>query len=739
MDENLITINGIVEEIIYQNPENGYTVFDFSSDDSLVTAVGFIADAGIGEAMSLHGKWTSHPSYGKQFEVESFERKIPETAGEMLRYLSAGTIKGIGAKTASRIVERFGERTFDVIENYPEELSLLKGISLAKAKEISAEFKKKYAVREVIIILEGYGMKASECLAAYNAFSNNTVALIKHNPYILCGEKMGLSFSRADEIAAEIGDDYSLFRLRAGIVSIVRHNLSNGHTCLPRRKVVPPASELLSADEETIENTISELISDRELLSSYIESEEFLFIPEIFRAERGIADRMQVMVKFPPPTESDPENEIRQIEKEKKIIFAEKQRLAIKTAIEKGILVLTGGPGTGKTTALKGIIDIFEKKNLKVVLAAPTGRAAKRMSDVTGKEAKTLHRLLEVTFGGNGRQVFNRNVQNPLECDAVIVDELSMVDVTVFWGLLDALPLGSRLIMVGDSDQLPPVGAGNVLRDIIDSKLLPVVALTEIFRQAKESLIVTNAHKIVSGEYPELERTDRDFFFMKRQSTSSVASTIRELFLTRLPNAYGYDPVDDIQILCTTRKGELGTVRLNQTIQKDINPPQKGKSEHSSGGVTYREGDKVMQIKNNYDLDWISADTARPGQGVFNGDIGIIQKIDTFERRMAIRFDERIVKYPFDALKELELAYAVTVHKSQGSEFDCVLMPVFNINPNLSYRNLIYTAITRAKSRIILVGKQQDVYNMVDNDKKMKRYSALKYFLTDENETAPII
>ncbi|MCM1545342.1 MAG: AAA family ATPase, partial [Ruminococcus sp.] len=452
----------------------------------------------------------------------------------------------------------------------------------------------------------------------------------------------------------------------------------------------------------------------------------------VYHTEKNIADRIKVMLKFPPPKGRPVEADIDEIEKEKNIHFEAKQREAIMIAVKKGLLVLTGGPGTGKTTTLNGILELYEKRKLKVLLAAPTGRAAKRMSEVTGREAKTLHRLLEVVFGENDRQSFSRNMENPLEADAVIIDELSMVDIHLFWGLLDALPLGCRLIMVGDSDQLPPVGAGNVLHDIILSDLLPVVSLTEVFRQALESLIVTNAHKIVKGEYPELTRADKDFFFMQRENVFHAATTIVDLYSKRLPKAYGYDAVNDIQIICPSRKGEIGTVNLNRALQKLMNPPSPDKDEIENSGRIFREGDKVMQIKNNYDIVWMRG--RQTSTGVFNGDIGVILTVNHNNRCMKIQFDDRTAIYPFENAKELEHAYAVTVHKSQGCEFEAVIMPVCSIVPQLSYRNLLYTAVTRAKSRIVLVGAKAQVYAMVDNDKKTKRYSALKHFLTDDDD-----
>ena len=730
MTEEVI-INGYIEDIVYRNAENGYSVFDVSSKGELITCVGTLSSASVGEEISMKGQWTTHPTFGKQFKVLEAERKMPKTAADMLRYLSAGTIKGIGPATANKIVERFGEDTFEILENRPDLLSSIKGISSDKAESICKEFKKQFAVREVMIYLEKYGMKPTECLAAYKAFGMSATERISENPYILCSEKVGLRFERADEIAEKIGTVGSpLYRERAGVVYIIKHNLENGHTCLPREKIIAPASEFLSCSYDEIEKITDDLIEDKELIEKELDGTPFLFLPNVYMTEKRIADRIKVMLSFPPPKGRPVEEDIDLLEEKQGMKFESKQREAIMTAVKRGLLVLTGGPGTGKTTTLKGILSLYEKRKLRVLLAAPTGRAAKRMSEVTGREAKTIHRLLEVQWGENDKQKFTRNMQNPLECDAVIVDELSMVDIHLFHGLLDALPLGCRLIMVGDSDQLPPVGAGNILHDIIKTDLLPVVSLTEVFRQAMESLIVTNAHKIVKGEYPELDKTDKDFFFLQRENVTLAASTVIDLYTNRLPKAYGYDSINDIQIICPSRKGENGTVNLNRSIQKLLNPPSVQKEEIEQGGRIFREGDKVMQIKNNYDLFWTRGKES--SSGIFNGDIGIIETVNPNAKLMKIRFDDRLAIYEFENAKELEHAYAVTVHKSQGCEFEAVIMPVSGIPPMLSYRNLLYTAVTRAKTRIILVGSKTQITAMVDNDKKTKRYSALKYFLLEE-------
>lgn len=729
MEETGTIINGVVEGIIYRNPENGYSVLDVSWEGKLITAVGLLSVVEPGEQLVLRGGWVNHPTFGSQFKVESFERKLPKNAADMLRYLSGGTIKGIGPATAQKIVDRFGDKTFEIMETQPARLSEIRGISAEKADEIGKAFRKQFAVREIMIYLEKYGMTPAECLSTYKAFGPNSVERVTENPYCLCTARIGISFNRADEIAQQMTAAVNpVYRARAGVIHIISHNLQNGHTCLPREKIPAPAAELLGMDEQSVQQIIDDLIEDKELVEEPIDERAFLFLPYMYLAEKNIADRIKVMLRFPPQKGRPVESDLDEIERQQGIKFEDKQREAILTAVKQGLLVLTGGPGTGKTTTLNGILALYEKRKLRVLLAAPTGRAAKRMSEVTGREAKTLHRLLEVQFGENDRQSFARNAEHPLEADAVIVDELSMVDVQLFWGLLDALPLGCRLIMVGDSDQLPPVGAGNVLHDIIESHLLPVVALTQVFRQAMESLIVTNAHRIVGGEYPVLDAKDKDFFFLQRENVYSAASTLVDLYTNRLPKAYGYDPLEDLQIICPSRKGECGTVSLNRALQQLLNPPSPDKDEVLSAGRVFRVGDKVMQTKNNYDILWVK--DGQSGEGVFNGDIGTILVVNPTANLVKVRFDDKTALYPFENVKELEHAYAVTVHKSQGCEFEAVLMPAVGVVPQLCYRNLLYTAVTRAKTRMILVGSRALIEQMVDNDKKTRRYSALRHFLT---------
>ena len=731
MDEEIIELRGTIEDIIFHNGDTGFTVIDLSVNDELVTAVGVLPGLSVGEIVRVRGKWDYHQSFGRQFKVDQCEREMPKSSSDMLKYLASGAIKGIGPKTAIKIVEKFGEETFNILENSPEELSTIRGISYDKANEISNEFRKQFAIREVMIYLEKYGMSSNECVSVFKIFGSRSIEIINENPYILCREPINISFERADLIAA--GMDFhpsSAYRIRAGIIHVLRHNLGNGHTCLPREKILLPCCSLLECDEESAEKYIDSLIADKQIIEEEINEKKYLFLPHMYAFEKNAAQRLEVMLKFPPPQgKRSIKSRIKSIETKFCISYEEKQKEAITTALEKGMLILTGGPGTGKTTTLNGIIELFERDGLKVALTAPTGRAAKRMSEITGREAKTIHRLLEVEWKDGDRPEFQRNISNPLQYDAVVVDELSMVDITLFASLLDALKLGCRFIMVGDSDQLPAVGAGNVLHDLIDSGLIPVVSLTKIFRQAMESLIVTNAHRIVEGELPVLDVKDNDFFFMQRSSVHQTAQTISDLYIKRLPIAYGYDPLQNIQILCPSRKGEVGCTALNNLIQKLINPHNEYKQEYSFNGKTFREGDRVMQTKNNYDIPWVKSN--EHGTGIFNGDIGILVRINPSSRLMKIKFDDKEAIYSFDNISQLELAYAITVHKSQGSEYDAVIMPVCSVLPQLRYRNLLYTAVTRAKSKMILVGKKEDVFEMVNNDKRIRRYSGLKYFLTN--------
>ena len=735
MEENFVELSGTVEEIVFHNVDSGFTVLELMTDDEYVTAVGVIPEIAPGEELRLRGNWVMHQTFGRQFRVELFERSMPSSSADLYKYLASGAVPGIGAKTAEKIIERFGEDSFEILEKYPEKLTVIKGISPNRAEKISKAFNEQFAVRQIMISLERFGMKPFECLKAYKAFGAAASDVITRNPYELCSDPINIGFERAETIAQALPQPpENIFRQKAGIVHVIKHNLNNGHTCLPRRKLLLPCSQLLDITTDDVDVIIDSLIEEKKLVNRIINEEEFIFLPHIYEAEMSVAERIDVLLRFPPAGKPTLMQDIENVEKRECIIYDDKQKSAIVTAVEKGLLILTGGPGTGKTTTLNGIIKLFEMQGLDISLTAPTGRAAKRLSEITGKEAKTIHRLLEVEWDKNDRPYFSRNMKNPIKADVLVIDELSMVDVVLFANLLYALPLGCRVVLVGDSNQLPAVGAGNVLHDLIDSGRLPVVELDKVFRQAQKSRIVTNAHDIVNGKIPDLSVKDNDFFFINRNNNSSVCNTVVDLCTNRLPKAYNFSVLNDIQVLCPSRKGETGSVYLNKALQSVINPPDKSKNEITFAGKVFREGDKVMQIKNNYDILWSRED--EDGSGVFNGDIGIIDKIDRISSTVKIVFDDdKTALYSIDGLTEIEHAYAMTVHKSQGNEFDAVVMPVFSVVPNLCYRNLLYTAVTRAKKILVLVGNEDVVRTMTENNSKSKRYSALKDFLCSENDT----
>lgn len=729
--EQLQQLYGTVESVTFHNGENGFTVMEIISDDAIVTVVGVLPEVFPGEELSLYGTWGSHPTFGEQFKAESCERHLPASSDAVLRYLSSGAIKGIGPATAARIVERFGDETLAIMENEPEKLSLIRGISKAKALKIAEEYRTQFGIRETMMFLGQYGITPNETLRVWKKWGSFANDKIKENPYILCSENVNISFERADEIAAVMGkpsDDAA--RIKAGIVYVLKHNLnSGGHTCLPSDKLVTVTENLLGVEHDKVFEQYAVAISEGEIVCDDVAGREFAFLPALHRAENYCAGRLKMMLELPPDEIEDFEKDIENIEKGNYIEYAQLQKEAIRQAMQKGMLVLTGGPGTGKTTTLNAIIQILLSRGLKVDIAAPTGRAAKRLTEITEQEAKTIHRLLEAEYSDEERSVFAKDERNPLDCDALIIDELSMTDSLLFDSLLRAVPMRCRLILVGDKDQLPSVGAGNILHDMILSGEIPVVQLTEVFRQAQSSAIVTNAHKIVKGEMPDLSLKRSDFFFITATNAAMAQDKIIELATKRLPNAYNYDPLTDIQILAPSKKGAVGTIEINRCMQQVLNPPDRGKREHQVHGVTLREGDKVMQMRNNYDITW-TKDDGTGGQGVYNGDIGTLERIDKMSSTLVLRFDDKQALYPMDCAAELDLAYAMTVHKSQGSEFEAVVMPVFPGPPQLYYRNLLYTAVTRAKNLIVLVGLQSTVKKMVDNDKRTNRYSALKEFLS---------
>ena len=703
-DQALLRLQGAVENIVYRNEENGYTVLEISDGDDYITAVGSMPQVGAGDNVTMMGFFTNHRSYGRQFSVKTCEVERPSEAADILRYLSSGAVKGIGPSTAKKLVEEFADATLDVMENDPGRVAKLRGITIKKARDFSDQLKANAGIRALMLYLGEYGISNTSAVKIFNVFGGRSVDQIRQNPYILCEPDFGVGFERADFIAKkESLEPDSDLRLRAGLVYVLKHNHGNGHTCLPKDKLIVTTARFLNVGEDSLGECLDKMVFDRSLISAEIEGQTFVFTPQMYDIELNTASRIKLLLGFPADKISRLDDAIAVCESELEIEYAELQKQAITTALTKGITVLTGGPGTGKTTTLNAIIRILNKRGHKVLLAAPTGRAAQRMSEVTGFEAKTLHRLLEV----------------------------SMVDSAIFDSLTRALPLGCRLILVGDSDQLPSVGAGNVLGDLTESGIVPVIRLNEIFRQAQESLIITNAHRIVKGEMPVLTTTDKDFFFLNRNNKAEVTELITDLCVNRLPNAYGYSAFENIQVLCPSKKGELGTAELNHRLQSKLNPKSEDKAEVTIGAHTFRVGDKVMQIKNNYDIRW-EKENGEQGDGIFNGDIGIIKSIDRKSKSLWIAFYDKTARLSFEAAMDLDFAYAVTVHKSQGNEFDAVIIPMFPGPPQLYYRNLLYTAVTRAKKTLILAGDPRTVEMMVNNNRQTKRYSALKEFLLRE-------
>ncbi len=742
MAEAYENLAGRVEEIVYRNPDNGYTVLQLNTGEANgdgETVAGEMPPISEGEEAVFRGQWTMHPRFGRQFKAVQVTVTLPKDASGILQYLSGGIIKGIGPSTATKIVEAFGADSLQVIEKEPERLAELKGISRSMAKKISREYKNQFASRQALEALAGMGFTQGEAFKAFSFFGPEAPEILAENPYafVITGNDQGIPFERAQEIAEELPQAPDLsYRDQAAVIYVVQYNLKNGHTCLPRRKVIQTAVTGLDMTEERAEMALDNALEARQLVQEQMDGQPFLFLPHIYEAEQGIGQRIRVMPQYPPRECEIFTSEILAYEGANGIELDEKQRRAIEIATQKGLLILTGGPGTGKTTTVKGIIAMMKNRGLRVALAAPTGRAAQRMTELTGSEAKTIHRLLETERrDGEPEPTFVHNLRNPLDLDAVIVDELSMVDVLLFSALLDALPLHCRLILVGDVDQLPPVGAGNVLSDLIAGGLIDVISLDKVFRQAQKSRIVTNAHRVVAGKMPELDcnTPDSDFFFLNTASVYAVPRKVVELVTRRIPAGYGMDSIKDIQVLCPSRKGAAGTAYLNAQLQAALNPPDKHKAELVTMGRTLREGDRVMQIKNNYDVPWFKKN-GDSGAGVFNGDIGILTRIDRAQDILNVQFDDREAMYSLQNADQLDLAYAMTVHKSQGSEFSAVVMPTIGASPKLCYRNLFYTALTRAKSLLILVGTRESIQAMVENDKKMLRYSGLVHFLSVDND-----
>lgn len=725
-------ISGVVENIVYKNESNDYTVFEIvDADNRLITAVGIIPMVSEGENVELEGQWTYHKEFGKQFSFVSYEKSLPKEIDGIIQYLSGKMIKGVGPITAVKIANRFGMDTFDVIENHPEWLTDISGITRKKAIAISESFRAQSELRGVMMFFKDY-MGTGEITRVYKQLGASAVGTVKDNPYILCNGDYGISFEKADTMAASFGfAPDSAVRIISGIRYVLGYNAStNGHTCLPKDKLISAAAGLLSISEEDVAAKIDGFIEAGEIFSYKDSESELIMTPNVNYSEEYIAKKLRSLSREVIQLSSmDISSLIQKVETRIGVRYADKQREAIFRCMNGGVTIITGGPGTGKTTVVKGIISIFNDLDLKTALAAPTGRAAKRMSEATGEEAKTIHRLLEMERGEGDEIKFNRNSRNPLDEKVIIVDEASMIDLSLMYALTQALKRGARLILIGDADQLPSVGAGNVLDDLIASGAIDTVRLTEIFRQSKESLIVTNAHKVNNGESPILNVTDNDFFFVRRENERDISDTVADLIMQRLPKTYGTAIKDKIQVISPSKRGAGGVELLNSALQERINPKATFKKEKASHGVIFREGDRVMQTVNNYDIEWEK--NGLSGFGIFNGDIGVIESIDLKRETIDIWFDDRFVRYDFENLDQLELSYAITVHKSQGSEYPVVIIPMYSCPPMLMTRNLLYTAVTRAKKMVILVGRSDIPDKMVRNNREVLRYTTLASRLKD--------
>lgn len=728
MPEELKIIQGSICAVVYQNAENGYAVLKLDQGaNQIITVVGTIPLPVVGEQLMVTGKWGNHSSYGRQFEAEFLERLMPQTALEIQAYLGSRVIKGIGPRTAARIVDKFGEQTLLIMEREPERLSEIPGISREKAKAIGEEFRLQVGMRQLMDFFAIHHLPAELAVRTYKLYGNSATELLYDDPYLLMEEGLEAPFAAVDRFAIELGiagDDPR--RVEAGVLFELSYNLTAGHCFLPADKLVPATAQLLTVEPETVKAALDRLLEADRLIQETLAGIAVVYLPRLHDAEVYCCEALKTFAgnHFPAPPNLD--DMIENIAGGSGIVYSREQEQAIREAAVSGLLIITGGPGTGKTTILNGILELFGQMQMKCLLAAPTGRAAKRLSEVTGEDASTIHRLLEANIDQNtGKMFFAKDENSPLKADAVIVDEMSMVDMELLYALLQAVPQGKRLILVGDADQLPPVGPGFPFSDMLRSGKLPTVRLTEIFRQAQQSLIVMNAHRVNRGELPELTAVDRDFFFMRRRSEEDLCSLIRDLCASRLPGKMGIPP-EQIQVLSPTRKGGAGTVHLNQLLQQALNPAAPHKKEKAFGPYIFREGDRVMQIRNNYGLLWKKTDGSAVGAGIFNGDIGTIKEIDLEAETMTILFEDREADYDFTQLIELEPAYAMTVHKSQGSEYRCVILTAWNGSPYLLSRSVFYTAITRARELLIVVGREETVADMTRNDKKNRRYSGLK-------------
>lgn len=733
--EGLTELEGTVEHIVFQNEDNGYTVCELAcSDEDYVTLVGEMPFLSVGESIKALGAWTLHPTFGRQFKVEYYEKQLPASESAIRKYLASGAIKGIGVVLAERIVNRFGEDSFDVIENHPDWLADIDGITLRKAKKLSERFKETFGVRSVMMFCREFFGPAT-AVKVYKKWGGGAVDVIKENPYRLCEQINGIGFETADRIAASLGyDKDGPERMKAGTVYFMTYSATqNGHTFIPRDKLTPAVTNMLDASAEKVDSAIKELLNDGKLVTVKYGGREVIYLKEYFEAERYCAAKLDQLDKLCERLSlSDADRFVDQLEAEHDITYAVLQRKAITDALESGVMVLTGGPGTGKTTVIRALISVFERMGMRIALAAPTGRAAKRMSEATMRDAKTIHRLLETEFSGEDKPSFRRGENDLLDEEVVIIDEASMVDTLLFCALLKAIKPGARLILVGDSDQLPSVGAGCVLSDIIESGAFSSVSLTEIFRQASQSLIVRNAHAINKGQELELNNKDSDFFFLRRYRGAEIASTVSELVCQRLPKKYGEDILRNLQVITPAHKGASGTDNLNLLLQERLNPPSPSKAEKKFRERIFRVGDKVMQVKNNYDIMWDKNGVS--GVGIFNGDIGIIEDIDLSEETLTVNFDDRTVTYELSQCDELELAYAITIHKSQGSEYGTVVLPIGEHTSRLLTRNLLYTAVTRAKDMVVMVSSEEIVSAMINNVREVRRYTGLCFLIRSYRE-----
>lgn len=733
------TIIGFVEDVVFRSDDTGYTVSKINVNKETITAVGVVPFIKEGQNVKIKGNWIVHKQFGQQFKIEEFEEILPTSVEAIEKYLSAGIIYGIGPITAKKIVAHFGEETFDIMENNIERLMEVEGIGQKKFRIIYESYIEQKDLKDIIMFFQAHGVSNNQCLKIYKKFGPTAKDIVSDNPYILCKEISGIGFKTADKIAMSLGiEAESPFRIKSGIEYVINGFCMAGNTYMPKDKLIASACETLVVNPKIVEENIYNSVLEGRIISENIEGKEAVFTLPYYYCELGITNKIITLgiEKFQ-TINTDVPYEIELFEKKYNIKLAESQKEAILAAFSEGIEIITGGPGTGKTTIIKCIIDIYEKNGMKVLLGAPTGRAAKRMSESTGREAKTIHRLLDmgVSSDEDDKSLFGKGESEPLEADVIIIDEASMIDVLLMHNLLKAIKLGTRLIIVGDVDQLPSVGPGNVLKDLINSSLIKVVRLKEIFRQGAESLITVNAHRINSGEMPYLNKKGNDFYFIKEDDTDSIMTTIIDLINRRLPKFNAdWDKLRDIQVLTPMRKGTLGVLNMNERIQEVLNPPESHKKEKKVKEMVFREGDKVMQTKNNYSLKWtrIAGEGEDNGVGVFNGDMGFIESIDEEEKIITVIFDdERRVKYDYVYLDELELAYAITIHKSQGSEFKVIIIPAFMGSPFLMNRNLLYTGITRAKKLVVVVGMPKALKYMVSNTKSMDRYSSLKYRIQD--------